>query len=71
MYLHQSNVLKVSIVWIFERALHSSSQAKEAAKTLKATLKRRDTAERFLSLPGFTDHGIPEICKYILHCCHI
>ncbi|KAG0721552.1 Mitogen-activated protein kinase kinase kinase 4 [Chionoecetes opilio] len=32
-------------------------QAKEAAK---ATLKRRDTAERFLSLPGFTDHGIPE-----------
>lgn len=33
-------------------------QAKEAAK---ATLKRRDTADRFLSLPGFTDHGIPEV----------
>ncbi|MPC13299.1 hypothetical protein E2C01_006030 [Portunus trituberculatus] len=32
-------------------------QAKEAAK---ATLKRRDTSERFLSLPGFTDHGIAE-----------
>ncbi|XP_042228698.1 mitogen-activated protein kinase kinase kinase 4-like isoform X2 [Homarus americanus] len=37
------------------------SQAKEAAKTIKATLKRRNTAERFLSLPGFSDHGIPEV----------
>ncbi|XP_069173757.1 mitogen-activated protein kinase kinase kinase 4 isoform X4 [Procambarus clarkii] len=36
------------------------SQAKEAAKTIKATLKRRNTAERFLSLPGFSDHVIPE-----------
>lgn len=34
-----------------------SSQAKVAAKTIKATLKRRDTAERFLSLPGFSEHG--------------
>ncbi|XP_071530903.1 mitogen-activated protein kinase kinase kinase 4 [Panulirus ornatus] len=33
-------------------------QAKEAAR---ATLKRRDTSERFLSLPGFSDHGIPEV----------
>ncbi|XP_063597420.1 mitogen-activated protein kinase kinase kinase 4-like isoform X1 [Penaeus indicus] len=33
------------------------SQAKVAAKTIKATLKRRDTAERFLSLPGFSEHG--------------
>ncbi|KAK7021049.1 hypothetical protein SK128_007163 [Halocaridina rubra] len=34
------------------------SQAKEAAKTIKATLKRRNTAERFLSLPGFTDEVV-------------
>lgn len=48
-----------------ESMLFPSSQAKEAAK---ATLKRRDTSERFLSLPGFTDHGIPEVCKYIQQC---
>ncbi|XP_076046818.1 mitogen-activated protein kinase kinase kinase 4-like [Oratosquilla oratoria] len=32
------------------------TNAKEAAKTMRASLKRRRTAERFLSLPGFPEH---------------
>ncbi|XP_064092041.1 mitogen-activated protein kinase kinase kinase 4-like [Macrobrachium nipponense] len=35
-------------------------QAKEAAKTIKATLKRRNTSERFLSLPGLSEETIRE-----------
>ncbi|KAK4319027.1 hypothetical protein Pmani_010006 [Petrolisthes manimaculis] len=36
-------------------------QAKEAAKTIKANLRRTSTDERFLSLPGFSDHGMLEV----------